>query len=247
MARAGWVLALIAVVAGLVFSARWARDVRLPIAQVEDGSGRPVDVTQVLAKRRAIFGEVVPPEVGEALALEASGGVSPGPLSASLTKRLCEALMDSDSKDMSGYWADIDGDARCDLALKRYWQGSGAAFELAVLVNVPKGFEVFRFSGNERGACYLGEGRVDASRHLLFLPGQLRAGIMIPSCLVDRGAESLLNWPTIYTYSNTGFVVSDVLFKTFYRTQVVKTATASSSENSDDAIALRNLVYNLGH
>jgi hypothetical protein len=96
----------------------------------------------------------------------------------------------------STWIGDIDGDGRRDLMVKRYWTGSGAGYELMVCLSRADGTLYYHFSGSERGTDYW-----PIAAHI----GGINT-IVVPTCFVDRGADTTLNTVSVYVLRGGVFV-----------------------------------------
>lgn len=237
--------ALGALLIGGVYLAHYVRQEKVEHPTVvEDSPGKSVDVRSRLGNRRPIPAEPLEESLVEHVRRVLAKARPNEPLPAAAALEL-SALLDADSPECSGWLADLNGDGKIDLILKRYWTGSGSRFELLICLNQPR-LASYTFSGGERGITYYAtEGRIPVQNHLLGSSDGKQA-IIIPNCLVDRGADSMLNWPSVYVLREGQFVIADNEFRSFYESQLLPKYPQEKSPNqSADVRAVRELVRGL--
>jgi hypothetical protein len=208
--------------------------------------GMPMDVKAALDQRGPVSQEAPSKPLSEAVAATLRRFKAGTALPAEIALDLASKALEADSADCSGLISDVDGDGHPDVIVKRYSNGSGAAFELLVALGGPGEPRCFIFSGGERGVTFYGKSRVPLEAHFLELGERNVKGIVVPQCLVDRGADSVLNWPTVYVYRGGKYIVADREFGSFYQSQVLPKFSADESMNRNrDAEVVRQLVKDL--
>ena len=100
----------------------------------------------------------------------------------------------------STWTGDVDGDGRPDHLIKRYWTGSGSGYELLLVLDRVDSVVCYTFSGGERGTAGISVGA-----HYRGLNT-----IVVPQCLVDRGADTVHNFPSVYILRNGLFELTGV-------------------------------------
>jgi hypothetical protein len=135
----------------------------------------------------------------------------------------------------SGRYVHAGGIHASDLVIKKYWTGTGAGFDLIVCLDEGCGnFRVFVFPGSERGITFYGDSFIPLESHLVSLDHNGQVQIVIPYCLMDRGAATIMNWPTIYRRSGHEYVAADKKFPRFYSISLLPKIEAIKPELYDD-------------
>jgi hypothetical protein len=145
------------------------------------------------------------------------------------------SLMSDADYTCTGRYLHVGGHHASDLVIKRYWSGTGAAYDLIVCLDEGRGnFWVYKFPGSERGINFYGYSYIPLESHLVDLNHDGQVQIVIPQCLIDRGASTIINWPTIYQQRGREYVVADKQFPRFYSTVLLPKIEAIKPDLYDE-------------
>jgi hypothetical protein len=215
--------------------------------QIELMPGMPLDVSDYLRKRQAVPLISASKQVEEAVRSIVRNGRSDAPIPKAPATELAKLILEADAEECSGWVTDVNGDGAPDVIIKRYWTGSGACFDLLVCFTFKAGIKWCSFSGSERGVTFFGEGHIPVEAHLLDRGEKGNRAILIPDCIANRGADSVLNWPTVYSLREGKFQVADAEHRGFYEDHLLpQFGRAGVSADNPDAKVVRELVRGLG-
>lgn len=162
---------------------------------------------------------------------------------------LFQSFEEADGQDCFTLWSDFDADSHEDLILKRYWSGSGSAFDLIILKQSGEGYVSYVFHGGERGISFyhLGGGDELLRQQVVDLDRDGTSEVIMPACLSDRGAGTVANWPTIYKFKSPNFEIGDSLFSDFYRAELLPKLDRREADpdTAEDLQGIRVLVSRL--
>jgi hypothetical protein len=207
----------------------------------------PLDLRTILDRRNLVLGKVVNPAWADRLrALSASATVD-GPIAPALALAMGEEFLEGDAPETTGWMTDVDGDGSRDLVLKRYWTGTGVGFDLLIILNCRSKPTCYRFNGGERGGTYYArEDLIPVQHHILDLRNDGHKVVVVPEVLIDRGADTVLNWPTLYAFDKGCFVIVDRQHRSFYEERLLPKLPAWQKDpQAGDIRALREHVGRL--
>ncbi len=158
-----------------------------------------------------------------------------------------DALLDADAPESTGWMTDVEGDGSRDLVLQRYWTGTGVGFDLLTILNYRTKPTCYRFNGGERGGTYYSrEALIPVQQNLLDLRNDGHKVVVVREVLIDRGTDTVLNWPSLYAFLQGRFVIVDRQFRSFYDERVLpKLPTGKDEPQAGDVRAIREMVVRL--